>query len=168
MGMPTDLGIVDLGMGFPYQSVEQKMRAYDFFRANLKDKESLQEMEFPAQYMFKQVPDVVPPDVDPVHYIVEKMDAFGIDLAKVGLSENGIRAKQLYPDRFFLSMSVNPHEGVEEADYMVDPQVQVKIFDALPAVRISEAYHVRGINMEILGQPRHHPIPVREGGDARP
>ena len=40
-------------------------------------------------------------------------------------------------------------EGVEEADYMVDPQVQVKIFDALPAVRISEAYHVRGINMEI-------------------
>ncbi len=113
MGLPTDIGIVDLGMGFPYQSVEEKKRTYDFFRANLKDEESLKEMEFPAQYMFKQVPDVVPPDVDPVQYIVDKMDAFNIDLAKVGVSPNGIRAKQLYPDRFFLSLSVNPHEGVE-------------------------------------------------------
>ena len=133
MGMPTDIGIVDLGMGFPYQSVEEKKHTYDFFRASLKDKESLQEMEFPAEYMFKQVPDVVPPDVDPVHFIVEKMDAFGIDMAKVGMGKNGIRAKELYPDRFFLSMSVNPHEGVDglrkmeqaKADYDI---VSVSIF----------------------------------------
>ena len=59
MGMPTDIGIVDLGMGFPYRSIEEKKAAYDFFKANLKDRESLEEMEFPAQYMFKDVPDVV-------------------------------------------------------------------------------------------------------------
>ena len=59
MPMPTDIGIVDLGMGFPYKSIEEKKRTYDFFRANLKDKQSLEEMEFPAQYMFKHVPDVV-------------------------------------------------------------------------------------------------------------
>ena len=35
MPMPTDIGIVDLGMGFPYQSIEEKKRTYDFFRANL-------------------------------------------------------------------------------------------------------------------------------------
>jgi uncharacterized protein len=112
MGMPTDIGIVDLGIGFPYQSVEQKKAAYDFFKANLKDPESLREMEFPAQYMFKDVPDVVP-DVDPVEWVLGKMDEFGIALAKTGLSEHGIRAKKEHPDRFVLSMSVNPHEGVE-------------------------------------------------------
>jgi hypothetical protein len=110
--MPTDIGIVDLGIGFPYKSVEEKKAAYDFFRANLKDAESVREMEFPAQYMFKTVPDVVP-DEDPVAWIVNKMDEFNIVFAKTGLSENGIRAKREYPDRFALSMSVNPHEGVD-------------------------------------------------------
>ena len=112
MGMPTDIGIVDLGIGFPYKSVEEKKAAYDFFRANLKDAESVREMEFPAQYMFKTVPDVVP-DEDPVDWIVNKMDEFNIVFAKTHLSENGIRAKREYPDRFALSMSVNPHEGVD-------------------------------------------------------
>ena len=64
MGMPSGIGIVDLGIGFPYGSVEEKVHTYDFFRANLKDAESLREMEFPAQYMFKQVPDIVDPSVD--------------------------------------------------------------------------------------------------------
>ena len=45
MGMPTDIGIVDLGMGFPYTSIEEKKAAYDFFKANLKDKQSLEEFE---------------------------------------------------------------------------------------------------------------------------
>src|SRR3954454_24333572 len=111
MGMPTDIGIVDLGMGFPYTSIEEKKAAYGFFKANLKDRQSLEEMEFPAQYMFKDVPDVVSPDTDPVERIVEKMDAFNIDMAKVGLSPNGIEAKKRSPGRFHLSMSVNPHEG---------------------------------------------------------
>jgi predicted TIM-barrel fold metal-dependent hydrolase len=111
--MPTDIGIVDLGIGFPYQSVEEKKAAYDFFRPLLKDAQSLREFEFPAQYMFKDVPDVVAPDVDPVRWVVEKMDAFNIEMAKTGLSPNGIRAKKEYPGRFFLSMSVNPNEGVE-------------------------------------------------------
>jgi len=70
-------------------------------------------MEFPAQYMFKDVPDVVDPDVDPVQWIVEKMDAFNIEIAKVQLGPNGIRAKQEYPGRFYLNMSVDPHKGVQ-------------------------------------------------------
>ena len=113
MGMPTDIGIVDLGIGFPYQSVEEKKHAYDFFRANLKDAESVREMEFPAQYMFKNVPDVVDPSVDPIEWTVEKMQAFNIVHGKIGLSERGIEAKRRYPELFSLSMSVNPHEGVD-------------------------------------------------------
>ena len=61
------------------------------------------------------------------------MDEFGIYMANVGMGKNGIRAKELYPDRFFLSMSVNPHEGVDglrkmeqaKADYDI---VSVSIF----------------------------------------
>src|SRR5690606_15247814 len=66
MAMPTDVGIVDLQTGFPYTSVEEKKAAYGFFRDNLKDRESLQDMEFPAQYMFKGVPDLVPEGTDVV------------------------------------------------------------------------------------------------------
>jgi predicted TIM-barrel fold metal-dependent hydrolase len=113
MAMPTDIGIIDLGIGFPFQSVEEKMATYDFFRPLLKDEQSTKEFEFPAQYMFKDVPDVVGPDVDPVQWIVDKMDAFGIEKAKTGLSPMSIRAKKEHPGRFFLSMSVNPNEGVE-------------------------------------------------------
>jgi len=111
--MPTDIGIVDLGIGFPYRSHEEKRAAYDFFRPNLKDAESVKEFEFPAQYMFKDVPDVVGPDVDPVAWVVQKMDEFHIEMAKTGMSPNGIRAKQEYPGRFFLNMSVDPHRGVD-------------------------------------------------------
>jgi uncharacterized protein len=113
MSMPTDIGIVDLGIGFPYQSTEEKKATYDFFRPLLKDAQSLQEFEFPAQYMFKDVPDVVSPDIDPVQWVVEKMDAFNIQMAKTGLSRKGIRAKREYPGRFYLSMKVDPNDGVE-------------------------------------------------------
>ena len=85
MAMPTDIEIVDLGIGFPYTSVDQKMHAYDFFRANLKDAQSQQEMEFPVQYIFKGVPDVVDEGTDVVEWVLEKMDAFNIGIARVGL-----------------------------------------------------------------------------------
>jgi predicted TIM-barrel fold metal-dependent hydrolase len=108
--MPTDIEIVDLGIGFPYTSVEQKMKSYDFFRANLKDEQSKQEMEFPVQYMFKGVPDVVEEGTDVIEWTVEKMDAFNIRIARVGLGPNGLEARRRYPDRFVLGMSVNPND----------------------------------------------------------
>jgi predicted TIM-barrel fold metal-dependent hydrolase len=113
MGMPSDIGIVDLGIGFPFTSIEEKKGTYDFFKANIKDAQTLKEFEFPAQYMFKDVPDVVPEGTDVVQWIVDKMDAFGIQIAKVGLGPNGIEAKRRHPDRFVLGMSLNPHDGVD-------------------------------------------------------
>lgn len=113
MTMPTDIKIVDLGIGFPFQSIEEKMATYDFFRPLLKDQQSAKEFEFPAQYMFKDVPDIVEPSVDPVAWIVEKMDAFNIEVGVTGASEKGIRAKQLYPDRFFLMGRADPNLGME-------------------------------------------------------
>jgi predicted TIM-barrel fold metal-dependent hydrolase len=113
MPMPTDIGIVDLGIGFPYQSVEEKKRAYDFFRPLLKDQQSVSEFEFPAQYMFKDVPDVLSPDIDPVDFIVGKMDEYHIEIAMTHMSEHGIRAKREHPKRFYLSMSADPNKGME-------------------------------------------------------
>ena len=113
MGMPTDIGIVDLGMGFPYRSIEEKKAAYDFFKANLKDRESLEEMEFPAQYMFKDVPDVVAPDVDPVQWIVEKMDAFNIEQCMTGLNDDSIGAKQELPGPLPPHALADPNKGIE-------------------------------------------------------
>ena len=92
--MPTDIGIIDLGMGFPYQSAEEKKAAYDFFRPLLRDRQSRDQFEFPAEYMFKDAPDVVAPDVDPVAWTVAKMDEFGIEQAMVGMSGHGIRAQR--------------------------------------------------------------------------
>ena len=113
MTMPTDIGIVDPGIGFPHQSIEEKVSTYDFFRPLLKDKQSVEEFEFPAQYMFKDVPDVIGPDEDPVAWTVAKMDAFNIEIGITGVSENGIRAKKEHPGRFHLSGRVDPNDGME-------------------------------------------------------
>ena len=106
-------GIIDPGIGFPHQSVEEKKATYDFFRPLLHDKQSLEEFEFPAEYMFKQVPDVVDPGVDPIEYVVAKMDAFGIQQAITGMSAKGIEAKRRHPGRFHLNMRADPNKGVD-------------------------------------------------------
>ena len=56
MGFPDDIGIIDCGIGFPYTDVAKKKAAYEFMRPLYKDKETLDQMEFPAEYMFKNVP----------------------------------------------------------------------------------------------------------------
>jgi predicted TIM-barrel fold metal-dependent hydrolase len=111
--MPTDIGIVDLGIGFPHQSIEEKKASYDFFRPLLKDAQSKAEFEFPVEYIFKDVPDVIDPSVDPVQWIVEKMDAFGIEQCMTGVSPEGIRAKAEHPGRFHLCGRTNPNDGME-------------------------------------------------------
>ena len=43
------------------------------------------EMEFPAQYMFKDVPEDIDPDADPVAVVLGEMDHFGIEKAMLGV-----------------------------------------------------------------------------------
>ncbi len=113
MAMPTDLGIIDLGIGFPHTSIEEKKATYDFFRPLLKDAQSAKDFEFPAEYMFKGVPDLVEPGTDVIQWTVDKMDEFGIQVGMTGFGPRGIEAKRRFPDRFVLQMSLNPNEGVE-------------------------------------------------------
>jgi len=110
--MPTDIGVIDLMIGFPQAD---RRHNYDFLRANLRDRESLEDFEFPAQYMFKNVPSV-DPQSDPVAALLELMDKYGIDRAMIGVSassDESIRALRDHADRFFGCVQVDPNRGME-------------------------------------------------------
>jgi uncharacterized protein len=93
-------------------------RTYEFLRANLRDRESLEDFEFPAQYMFKDVPHPEPGD-DSVRFLLEQMDKFGIERGMLGVgfqssrAEDSLRALREHPDRFFGSIEVDPNRGME-------------------------------------------------------
>ena len=107
MSFPDDIGIIDLGVSFPYTGVEEKKAAYSFMRPLYKDRETLDQMEFPAEYMFKNVPDLVDPGTDPIDWTLAEMDKWGVQIAKCGLSEKGVEAQRRYPDRFVLGMELD-------------------------------------------------------------
>ena len=58
---------------------------YDFLRANLRDHESLDEFEFPAQYMFKDVPQRRGAGATRSQFLLEQMDQFGIEKGMLGV-----------------------------------------------------------------------------------
>ena len=112
MPMPRDIGVIDLMMGLP---IRDPNRTYGFLRANLRDRESLEEFEFPAQYMFKDVPHPEPGD-DPVAFLLDEMDRHGIERAMLGVSSGegeAARALHAHPDRFFGSIEVDPNRGMD-------------------------------------------------------
>ena len=113
MPMPTDIGVIDLMLGIP--SGDPK-RWYDFLRTQLLDRESREDFEFPAQYMFKHVPHFEEHMDDPVSYLLSEMDKHGISMAMVGTSFKNDQAQKAikdYPDRFFGSFEVDPNRGME-------------------------------------------------------
>jgi hypothetical protein len=75
MVMPSDNGIVDTMIGFPHEGFGQ----YDFIRKQMKDRSSRKDMQFPAEYMFKDVPKDLPTS-DPVSVTLHEMDRFGIEI----------------------------------------------------------------------------------------
>jgi len=107
--------VIDLMIAPPFRDSH---RTYEFLRANLRDRESLEEFEFPAQYMFKDVPHPEPGD-DSVRFLLEQMDKFGIERGMLGVgfqsqrAEDSLRALREHPDRFFGSIEVDPNRGME-------------------------------------------------------
>jgi hypothetical protein len=116
MAMPTDVPVIDLMMGLPEG---HKKDWYGFLRKGFMDEES-KDMEFPAQYMFKNVPADIPDDADPITVVLEEMDHFGIEKSMLGIGgrsgverTNSHRALQEHPHRFFGSYEVDPNRGME-------------------------------------------------------
>ena len=113
MGMPKDIGIIDTMLGIP--ASEDRGDWYSAFKPMLRDRESLEAFEFPAQYMFKGVPKLDPSE-DFVAWTVAQMDRFGIEKAMVGFYEGepAISAKKRFPDRFIFDLPCDPNLGMEE------------------------------------------------------
>src|SRR3954451_11416733 len=107
MASPFEIGAIDLMIGFPSANAS---RRYDSLRAMTKDAESAT-MDFPAEYMFKAVPNHLPDGADPVAVTIGEMDDCGVAEGMVGVSsESALRALREHPDRFVASVDVDPND----------------------------------------------------------
>ncbi len=110
MSFPTDVGVIDLMLGIPNGHEEDW---YEFLKPQLR--EESKDYEFPAQYMFKDVPHLGA-DVDHVTETLRMMDRFGIERAMVGVGLDRTedrRAIEDHPDRFFGAASVDPNRAMD-------------------------------------------------------
>jgi uncharacterized protein len=105
--IPADLGVVDLMIGFPSANAR---RNYDFLKPLLHDQASGR-MEFPVEYMFKQVPNHLEEGQDPVEVTLKEMDRHGVAIGLVGIGGKvAARALKEHPDRFRASIEVDPND----------------------------------------------------------
>jgi uncharacterized protein len=96
MGMPSGIGVVDTMIGFPHEG----FGLYDFIRKQAKDRSTKEEMDFPVEYIFKDVPKDLPTS-DPVSVTLHEMDAHGVEIGAIGVGDETSReALRLHPDRF--------------------------------------------------------------------
>lgn len=113
MGMPTDIKVIDLMLNVPGDDNSQW---YEFMKPLLMDKQSREMFKMPAQYMFKDIPQIGGKD-DYIAYTVEQMDRFNIERAMMGIDDQNHVAKEAlkrFPERFFCSYEANPNNGMEE------------------------------------------------------
>ena len=112
--MPKGIGIVDTMIGFPANDFSQ----YDFIRKQLK--EGSTDLDFPVEYMFKNVPKKLYGNKDPISVTLHEMDRFGVEIGLIGAGGDVSRkALQTYPDRFVAQGGVDPNKGKEGIQDMV-------------------------------------------------
>ena len=146
MGMPTNIGIIDTMMG-TRAGATAKEQNYAFLRqGQLKDADS-QSMNFPAQYMFKDVPfsdqarDATGPVDEPqqgADLLLPQMDRWGVEQAMVGVSPASVIAQKTladHPDRFLGAYEVDPNKGMDEIRtlVMMYEKYGIKAATAFPA-----------------------------------
>ncbi len=107
MGIPEGQPIIDTMIGFP----KKDYAVYDFIRKQTKDAGS-DEMEFPAEYMFKNVPkELYGTDDDAVDVTIGEMDRHNIQVGLIGQGGDLYNeAVDRHPDRFVTSCEVDPND----------------------------------------------------------
>ena len=114
VAIPEGIGVIDTMIGFPHGDMK---KTYAFITRQTKDRQSVEEFAFPAEYMFKQVPDKEFADVnDPVGLTLTEMDKWGIERGLIGVDDEGgvgIDALKRYPDRFIPCCGCDPNQGME-------------------------------------------------------
>jgi hypothetical protein len=145
--VPEGIGIVDLMLDIP---APENVGVYDFLKPLLRDRESRESFEFPAEYMFKDVP-TESKGVDSVEVVLEEMDRWGIEKALIGLGGVGRdrphiqRALADHPKRFYPCVHPDPNLGMD-------------------AVRsITEAYETHGARAVGMFPAGYHPqVPIND------
>lgn len=115
MAMPKNIPVIDTMIGFPHGDMKA---TYKFITDQTRDAESKEDFEFPAEYMFKDVPDKKLRDVeDPIGLTVREMDLWGISQGLIGVTtkpdSQGAEALKRFPDRFIPGMSADPNRGMD-------------------------------------------------------
>jgi len=115
MTFPEGTPVIDTMIAFPQEGTAQ----YDFIRKQAKDRATKQQMAFPAEYMFKDVPHDLPTD-DPISVTLHEMDRFGVERGLIGVEDETSRqALKQHPGRFVPSGNVDPNEGMDAVRQMV-------------------------------------------------
>jgi predicted TIM-barrel fold metal-dependent hydrolase len=113
MPIPSGLKAIDLMMNIPDGDPSAW---YEFIKPLLLDEESRKHFKMPAEYMFKDIPEI-DDQKDYVGYAIGEMDKWGIEQAMLGISgpnSTNLEACRKHPDRFFASYGANPNNGMEE------------------------------------------------------
>jgi predicted TIM-barrel fold metal-dependent hydrolase len=107
VALPDGVGIVDLMIGFP---MRDKHKVYEYLMRGIRDEESKTEFTFPAEYMFKDVPDENAEGADPIDTTFAEMDKYGVHAGLFGLNDDAREAARRYPGRVFYSIEVDPND----------------------------------------------------------
>jgi len=106
MTMPTDIGAIDLMISFPKSNAS---KTYDYLRETIKGDDA-STAEFPAGYMFKDVPNKLDEGDDGVTVTIGEMDKWGVDMGLVGAGPLTKQAQERYPGRFITSLEIDPND----------------------------------------------------------
>ena len=146
--IPSDIGVVDLMIAFPSANAR---RNYDFMQPLLRD-EASGRMEFPVEYMFKQVPNHLDEGQDPVEVTLKEMDRHGVAIGLIGVGGKvAARALKEHPDRFRASIEVDPNDitGAVRRIRQAHAEEGVKAVSSFPA----------GCNPQVpVSDRRYYPI----------
>jgi len=107
MTYPTDVGVIDLMIGFPFAD---KHAVFNFLKQAAKDTESKEGFEFPAEYMFKHVPPAAKEGEDVIDTTFDAMDRLGIAAGLFGLGDQSIEAAKRHPGRVFFLIEADPND----------------------------------------------------------
>jgi len=146
--IPSDIGVVDLMIAFPSADAR---RNYNFLQPLLRD-EASGRMEFPVEYIFKQVPNHLDEGQDPVEVTLKEMDRHGVAIGLIGVGGKvAARALKEHPDRFRASIEVDPNDitGAVRRIRQAHAEEGVKAVSSFPA----------GCNPQVpVSDRRYYPI----------
>jgi len=110
----SGIEVIDLLLGIP--NSDDRSEWYQAFAPLLLDEQSRQMFEMPAQYMFKDIPDLSN-QADTIAYTLEQMDKYHISRAMLQIDDESpthFKAICDNPQRFIASYEADPNRGMNE------------------------------------------------------